>query len=170
MHVTFEDKFHGLPGADTIGRPMLEIPMLDDDEMLLAGDATPRRPRMHPRAVTDRRIIAGVLMAMLLPACPLIGVVERPEETTYDGVDFTLTCESVEPDLVGTALEIRTNASQVTASRDIITLDPHDVFAFRQYTGCGNGFDYEDGWFLAVNDQMSDRRRAEITERVAPFR
>jgi hypothetical protein len=36
---------------------MLEIPMLDDDETLLAGDATPRRPRMHPSAVTDRRII-----------------------------------------------------------------------------------------------------------------
>ena len=55
--VTLAGKFHRMPSADTIGRPMLEIPMLDDDEMLLAGDATPRRPRMHPLAVTDRRII-----------------------------------------------------------------------------------------------------------------
>jgi hypothetical protein len=110
------------------------------------------------------------MLALLLPACPLLGVVERPEETTYDGVDFTLTCEPVEPALVGTALEIRTNASQVTASRDIISIDPHDAFAFRQYTGCGNGFAYEDGWFLAVSDQMSDRRRADVTERVVPFR
>jgi hypothetical protein len=55
--VTFEGRFRGKTGADTIGRPMLEIPMLDDDETLLAGDATPRRPRMHPSAVTDRRII-----------------------------------------------------------------------------------------------------------------
>jgi hypothetical protein len=104
-------------------------------------------------------IVTGLILALLMPACFGTGY----EETTYDGVDFTLTCEPVEPDLVGTALEIRTNASQVTASRDIIALDPHDVFAVRQYTGCGNGFDYEDGWFLAVNDQMSDRRRAEIT-------
>jgi hypothetical protein len=111
-------------------------------------------------------IVTGLILALLMPACFGTGY----EETTYDGVDFTLICEPVEPDLVGTALEIRTNASQVTASRDIIALDPHDVFAVRQYTGCGNGFDYEDGWFLAVNDQMSDRRRAEITERVAPFR
>jgi hypothetical protein len=110
-------------------------------------------------------IVAGSL-ALLLPACP---VVDYAEETTYDGVDFTLTCEPVEPDLVGGALEVRTNASQVTASRDIISLDPHDAFAFRQYTGCGNGFDYDAGWFLAVSDQMSDRRRAEATERVAPF-
>ena len=115
-------------------------------------------------------IVAGLLLALLLPACPLIGVVERPEETTYDGVDFTLTCDLVEPDLVGSDLEIRTNASQVTASRDLISLDPHDAFAFRQYTGCGNGIDYDHGWFLAVSDGMSDRRRAEITERVAPFR
>jgi hypothetical protein len=105
----------------------------------------------------------------LSAACPPIGVVERPEETTHDGVDFTLACEPVEPNLVGTGLEIRTDASQVTASRDIITLDPHDAFAFRQYAGCGNGFDYAEAWFLAVSKQLSDRRRAEITERVAPF-
>ena len=111
-------------------------------------------------------IIAGLMVTLLMPAC--FGT--DYEETTYDGVDLSLTCESVEPDLVGTALEIRTNVSQVTASRDIITLDPHDAFAFRQYTGCGSGFDYEDGWFLAVSDQMSDRRRAEVAERVAPFR
>jgi hypothetical protein len=36
---------------------MLEVPMLNAGESLLAGDATPRRPRMHPLAVTDRRII-----------------------------------------------------------------------------------------------------------------
>ena len=112
-------------------------------------------------------IAAGLLLALLLPACP---VVDHAEETTYDGVDFTLTCETVEPELVGSALEIRTNASQVTASRDIITLDRHDAFAFRQYTWCGNGFDYGDGWFLPVSDHMSDRRRAGIAERVAPFR
>jgi hypothetical protein len=111
-------------------------------------------------------VLAGFVLALLLPACWGTGY----EETTYDGVDFTLTCEPVQPDLVGGALEIRTNASQVTASRDIISLDPHDAFAFRQYTGCGNRYDYEDGWFLAVGDRMSDRRRADITERVASFR
>jgi hypothetical protein len=111
-------------------------------------------------------VFAAFMLALLLmPACFGTGY----EERTYDGVDFTLTCEPVEPDLVGGALEIRTNASQVTASRDIISLDPHDAFAFRQYTGCGNGFDYDAGWFLAVSDQMSDRRRTEITERVALF-
>ena len=55
--VTLEGRFHRKPGTDTIGHPMLEIPMLDDDEALLAGDARHRRPRMHPLAVTDRRII-----------------------------------------------------------------------------------------------------------------
>lgn len=85
-------------------------------------------------------MVAAFVLALLLPACPLVGVVERPEETTFDGVDFVLTCEPVEPKLVGSDLAIRTNASEVTASRDIITLDPHDAFAFRQHTGCGNGW------------------------------
>jgi hypothetical protein len=64
------------------------------------------------------------MLAMLLSACP---VVDYAEETTDDGVDFTLTCEPVEADLVGSALEIRTNASEVSASRDIISLDPRCV-------------------------------------------
>lgn len=110
--------------------------------------------------------LAAFVLALLMSTCWGTGY----EETTYDGVDFTLTCEPVEPDLVGSALEIRTNAAQVTASRDIISVDPHDAFAFRQSTGYGNGFDYDDGWFLAVSDRMSDRRQAEVTERVAPFR
>jgi hypothetical protein len=78
MHVTFQGKFHGLPGADTIGRPMLEIPMLDDDEMLLAGDATPRPPRMHVLAVTNRRAIIR-----WRSAAP-----DRPREWLHDSVWF----------------------------------------------------------------------------------
>jgi hypothetical protein len=34
MHVTLEAKFYRRPGTGTIGRPMLEIPILDDDETL----------------------------------------------------------------------------------------------------------------------------------------
>src|SRR5688500_8116744 len=117
-----------MPGTDTIGRPMLEHPTLDEDETLLAGDLTPHRAWRHHAVLTGRRIITGLMLASLLPACWGTGY----EETTYDGVHFTLTCEPVEPDIVGSALEIRTNASQVTASRDIISLDPHDAFAFRQ--------------------------------------
>lgn len=76
--VTLEGRFHRKPGTDTIGRPMLEIPMLDDDETLLAGDATHRRPRMHPLAVTDRRIIIA-----WRTAAP-----DRPREWLHDSVWF----------------------------------------------------------------------------------
>lgn len=55
--VTFESRFHGRPLTDTIGRPMPGTPILDDDESLLAGDLTPRRPGLRHSAVTDRRII-----------------------------------------------------------------------------------------------------------------
>ena len=65
-------------------------------------------------------VLAAFVLALLMSTCWGTGY----EETTYDGVDFTLTCEPVEPDLVGSALGSRTNASQVTASRDTISLDP----------------------------------------------
>jgi hypothetical protein len=59
-HVTLEGKFHRKPGTDTIGRPMLEIPMLDDDETLLAGDATPRRPfEERPPGTRQERLREG---------------------------------------------------------------------------------------------------------------
>jgi hypothetical protein len=99
----------------------------------------------------------------------MLGTCEPPAETVYDGVDFTLTCEPVEADLVGTGLEIKTNSAILTSARDILTLDPHVAFAYRARTGCGNGYDYDVAWFLARMDDMSDRQEQEITEQVAPF-
>jgi hypothetical protein len=99
----------------------------------------------------------------------LLGTCEPPSETLYDGVDFTLTCEPVEPDLVGTGLEIQTNETTLTSSRDILTLEPRDAFAYRRRTGCGNGYDYDAAWFLARRDDMSAQREREIVEQVAPF-
>jgi hypothetical protein len=116
--------------------------------------------------VATIRWFAVIALAIPVLAC---GPIDKPAEVSYEGVDFTLTCSPVEPDIVGRPIAIRTNVDHITASSDIITVDPHIAFAFQQHSGCGNRFDYAEDWFLAGSDELEARQLDRIVDQVAPF-